>query len=84
MKFEDYVNQFNLNCYLDSEAMYAAEQVWNHQQAKIDAMKKQLIDMQRKLNSVSLDEIRPRHSEYDYGWRDCSKTILDDLKEILK
>lgn len=58
--------------------------VYDYQKEKIDEMKKQLSDMQRNLQSVSNDEIRPRHYEYDRGWLDCSITVLRDLEELLK
>lgn len=72
------------NCFQSKDAYMGAEQAWDYKQDKIDEMKKQVNDIKRKLQSVGNDEIRPRHSEYDRGWFDCSITVLRDLEEMLK
>lgn len=55
MTFEDYVQENNLNCYLDEDAMYAVERVWNHQQDKIDSALK------------ILNEVYPYEFDMDTG-----------------
>lgn len=83
MTFEEWFKQTSEFSYIGPEAE-EAERTWNYQQDKIDAIKKQLAGMQQKLESIKIDDIRPRHSEYDYGWRDCAITVLSDLDELLK
>ena len=61
-----------------------AEKAWNHQQEKIDSIENKLIEINKRLENIKNDEIRPRHNEYDLGWRDCASTILSDLQELLK
>ena len=69
MTFEDYVQENNLNCYLDEDAMYAIEKVWNHQQEKIDHIREYL---------TSGMEVATENSEYWLALRDC----LDELDWI--
>lgn len=83
VNFNDWINSEESDVWT-TDGLDGARQAWNHQQAKINEIKKQLEAMQRKLKSISIDEIRPQHSEYDRGWMDCSITILKDLEEILK
>lgn len=57
-----------------------AEDAWNHQQQKIDELKKRIDDVTRKLESIKNDSLRPHRRDYDKGWRDCAVTVLNDLK----
>ena len=84
MKYIEWLKDYDKSHITHPSRQDVWDGAWDYQQDRIDAVKKQLLDMQKKLESIKIDDIRPRHSEYDHGWRDCAITVLSDLEELLK